>query len=128
MAVKKTGGDEYEAKRKPGAGKVAAGSDNGSIPSVSGVPSFSSREEAASIIFRSLLQRTDGWLRCIPCGEGKVNYFKWKFTNGPHTGKYVMYVGEYDDWAGSISGLAQKLHDVDDGIRRPAYDTYYDPR
>jgi hypothetical protein len=86
------------------------------------------RDQQASLAFGELLQRNDGWLRCIPCGEGKVNYFKWKFNAGTHAGKYVMFVGIGSDWITSILGLVDKLDDVDAGLLRPAHDTFYDPR
>lgn len=74
------------------------------------------------------MARVDGWLRCIPAGEGKLSYFKFKFSSGEHKGKYVMYVCGPGGWTEGILGLADKLAEVDDGVRRPAQDTFYDPR
>ncbi len=93
-----------------------------------GLPEKSHSEDAASRAFQGLLERTDGWLRCIPAGEGKLSYFKWKFSDGPHKGKYVMYVAHFYNWVDGICGLAEKVEEVDRGVRRPAQDTFYDPR
>lgn len=108
----------------------AAGPDSGddSLASVPGLPSGQSRIEAAAGAFLELLARDDGWLRCVPAGEGKLSYFKWKFSSGQHKGKYVMYVAGPTGWTDGILGLAEKLAEVDDGVRKPAQDTFYDPR
>lgn len=98
------------------------------LPPVPGVQTTNRSEDAAARAFQALLERTDGWLRCIPAGEGKLSYFKWKFSSGPHTGKYVMYVAHFYDWVDGIQGIADKVDEVDRGVRKPAQDTFYDPR
>lgn len=128
MAPKKTGGDEYAAKRKPGANAAPAPGGNGSVPGISDVQASSDRAVAAGLAFGELLLRSDGWLRCVPAGDGKLSYFKWKFSSGPHKGRYVMYVAHYTGWIDGILGLVEKLDEVDREVRRPAMDTFYDPR
>lgn len=120
--------DGHETNRAVRAATPGADGGGSSIPSVPYLQAEPGRVEAAACAFLELMARTDGWLRCIPAGEGKVNYFKWKFSSGEHKGKYVMYVGHGQDWTGSILGLAEKLAEVDAGVRRPALDTFYDPR
>lgn len=41
---------------------------------------------------------------------------------------YVMYVATDYSWIGAVLGLYQKVCEVDDGVRKPALDTFYDPR
>lgn len=74
--------------------------------------------------FQWLLSRDDGWLRATGDSGGKLNYFKWKFSRGEYRGKYVMYVAPVGDWSAGILGLAEKVSEVDAGVRKPAYDTY----
>ena len=100
----------------------------GGVASVSTVQATTGRIVEAGFRFAQILNRDDGWLRCIPGADGKVNYFKWKFNSGAHSGKYVMFVGVADDWCSSIIGLSDKLSAVDDGLLKPAHDTFYDPR
>lgn len=39
-----------------------------------------------------------------------------------------MYVAHYTGWIDGILGLVEKLDEVDREVRRPAMDTFYDPR
>lgn len=118
----------HEANR---AVRTAPSGDDGGAGRVSSVPHLQTverSEETAGRAFQELLERDDGWLRCIPAGEGKLSYFKWKFNRGQHSGKYVMYVANFYDWVDGICGLVEKLDAVDKGLRNPAQDTFYDPR
>lgn len=117
-----------EAIGPEGDSPTPAASDPRSLERVFSLQTEQGRLDAASFAFQSLLARTDGWLRCIPSGHGKQNYFKWKFNTGQHSGKYVMFVSEYSDWVSGIMGLFYKLEEVDEGMRKPAHDTFYDPR
>lgn len=94
------------------------------VESVPGVQDSEGRAELAGFAFSALLLRNDGWLRVIPCGDGKLNYFKWKYNRGQHRGKYVMFVGAYSDWSGGLLGLYEKVTEVDTGTRKPALDSY----
>lgn len=87
-----------------------------------------SRLNDAGEAFLAILAREDGWLRVVGGLSQKQTYWKFKFNNGQHKGFYVMYVGAASDWTRGILGLAEKLEEVDRGVRKPAYDTFYDPR
>lgn len=108
----------------------AVSTDGGSelLADVPSVQAGEDRSAAASIAFAWLCCRTDGWIRVAGGNTEKVNYFKYKFSSGPHSNKYVMYVAPIGAWVEGISGLAKKVMDVDDGTLRPAHDTFYDPR
>lgn len=106
--------------------RVDGGGDG--VPSVPSVQTGEDRTGPASWAFQQLLLRTDGWLRVVPAGEGKLTYFKWKYSSGRHKGKYVMFVAAYTDWCGGLLGLFEKVEEVDLGTRAPAQDTFYDPR
>lgn len=120
--------DGHEENRAVRAAPVGIDGGYGGLAGVSSVSTGAARSTAAGETFQWLLARTDGWLRCIPAGDGKQNYFKWKFSSGPWAGHYVMYVSAAGDWSGGIIGLADKLIAVDEGRKRPAHDTFYDPR
>lgn len=111
-----------------GLAPVRVTGDSLGVPGISRLQASEDRTELAGLAFLELLARSDGWLRCIPWSENKIGYFKWKFSSGPHKGKYVMYVANAGDWTGGILGLTEKLAEVDDGTRKPAMDTFYDPR
>jgi len=128
MPRRKTVDDGHETNRNARVGTLAVGGSSAGVYGVPGIPTISRSEEQAGRAFQELLERTDGWLRGIPAGDGKLSYFKWKFNSGPHTGKYVMYVAHGFDWVDGICGLLEKLEAVDRGERRPALDTFYDPR
>lgn len=128
MPRRKTGGDEYEAKRKPRADEAAAASDNGSVPGLPVVQALPLRHEAAEYALNRLMSRTDGWLRFIPWGDGKQGYVKYKFTHGDYAGMYVMYVITDYSWLRGVLGVFEKVREVDEGIRRPSPDTFYDPQ
>jgi len=119
-------GHETNRNARPGEAVVDRGVDG--FPSLSSLSSIEARLNAASLRFVQLLARTDGWLRVIPAGEGKLSYFKWKFSSGEHKGKYVMYVANGADWTDGMLGIYEKIVDVDHGVRKPALDTFYDPR
>lgn len=120
--------DGHEENRAVRTAAASADGGNGGVPGVPVVQEKRYSEEAASRAFQGFLERTDGWLRCIPAGEGKLSYFKWKFSSGQHKGKYVMYVAHFYDWVDGMCGLEEKLDEVDRGVRKPALDTFYDPR
>jgi hypothetical protein len=111
-----------------GLAPVRIAGDPVGVPSVSSVQEIEERSALAGFAFSAILLRTDGWIRVIPCGDGKQNYFKYKYATGKHKGKYVMFVGAYNDWAGSLLGLYEKIQAVDTGTLKPAHDTFYDPR
>jgi len=78
------------------------------------------------ILLHTLLCRTDGWLRVVPDGDGKLVWWKWKFTAGKHAGCYAMVRGEQDQHTESLRVLARKLRAIDEGSSRPTRDSYYD--
>lgn len=78
------------------------------------------------ILLATILDRRDGWLRIVPDGDGKVCWFKWKFTTGPWAGFYAMVRGERDQHGESLRVLARKLNDIDGGFSKPTRDSYYD--
>lgn len=101
------------------------GSDVSSIPPI---PDPEAWRTAAWNAYATLDARTDGWLRHIPSGDGKQCYAKWKYTRGPHAGKYVMFQAPGGAWYEALVGLAYKVAKVDEGLLKPAHDTFYDPR
>lgn len=107
----------------PGTDTAATDGNPVSVPSISGVQSREERVAEASKTFTLLLTRDDGWLRVVPHDDGQVQYWKWKFAHGKHRNHYVMYRVIVGDWTEGVLGLAQKLMEVDDGIRKPAYDS-----
>lgn len=81
---------------------------------------------AAIAALSDLLMRDDGWLRISPDGEGKVVYWKWKFTRGPHAGCYVMCVfAPWEVWQ-AIAEVGSKIERSYLGLHRPTKDSYYD--
>lgn len=111
-----------------GTDTAAASSSANVVPGVFDLPAIGDRAQLASFALDALLLRNDGWIRLIPAGEGKLSYYKYKYTTGPHKGKYVMYVAPYNSWAEGVLGLYEKVGEVDLGTRKPALDTFYDPR
>lgn len=111
-----------------GTDTAVATSDNGSVPSLPVVQALQDRFAAADWAFAHFMSRTDGWLRLIPWGDGKQGYVKWKWVHGKYKGMYIMYVIDNYSWVDGIVGLFEKLAEVEDGTRRPALDTFYDPR
>lgn len=103
---------------------VRIGDDSVSVPPVSRVQESEERTAHAGFAFATILLRTDGWLRVIPCGDGKQSYFKYKFNQGRWRNHYVMYVASYTDWSGGLVGLWEKVSEVDQGTRKPALDSY----
>lgn len=111
-----------------GTDTAAAASSVDGVPSLSELSAGNDRTELARFALDALLLRSDGWLRLIPAGEGKLSYYKYKYATGPHRGKYVMYVAPYNNWVEGVLGLFEKVAEVDQGNRKPAMDTFYDPR
>jgi hypothetical protein len=75
---------------------------------------------------QGLLMRGDGWVRMTATTLGETLYLKYKFTNGPHRGYYVMTVGTIDAIRELAHMLVEKVLKVDKGLLRPAKDTPYD--
>lgn len=72
-----------------------------------------------------LMCRTDGYLRCIPDGEQKQVYLKWKFTSGEHCGRYIMaVVSPWSIMEGHIL-LVDKLRRVYEGTYATSADKPY---
>lgn len=90
------------------------------------VPPVEGSDHHGMVLLAALLDRRDGWLRVVPDGDGKVVWWKWKFTTGPYAGFYVMVRGEQDRHIESLSTMARKLNAVDVGSSKPTRDSYYD--
>lgn len=75
---------------------------------------------------RDILLRTDGWLRVVPDENGKVVWYKWKFTRGTWQGHYVMVRGDQYQHGVSLRVLRGKLEHVDLGYARPTKDSYFE--
>lgn len=96
-----------------------------SAPTAGSADGIAGLMEAAQAM-QYLMLRDDGWLRMVPHDHGKVSFWKWKFTAGPHAGHYVMWVADCDDWTGAVVGLVTKIMLVDRGELRPALDRPYE--
>ena len=120
--------DGHEANRNSATGRVVAESDDFSMGGLSSIPSSIDRAAEAGQAFIDIITREDGWLRVVGGELNKQCYWKYKFSSGQHKGKYVMYVTVPGQWEEGIIGLAGKILEVDRGERRPAQDTFYDPR
>lgn len=78
------------------------------------------------ILLGTLLNRDDGWLRIVPDSNGKVVWWKWKFTAGKWSGRYVMVRAEQDQHTDAMHILCKKLRMVDTANLIPTRDSYYD--
>lgn len=90
------------------------------------VPPLDGTDHHGMVLLATVLCRDDGWLRVVPDGDGKVVWWKWKFTAGHYAGHYVMVRGEQDQHTQSLKLLARKLRSVDHGESKPTRDSYYD--
>ncbi len=118
----------HEANRNSATSGAIAESDDFSVGGVLSVPASYDRAQKAGQAFIDIISREDGWLRVVGGELNKQCYWKFKFSSGQHKGKYVMFVTVPGQWEEGIIGLADKLDEVDRGVRRPAQDTFYDPR
>lgn len=115
------------SKRRTGDGSAAAAASGIAPQGLVSAPSGGVADlHEADMAMQYLMLRDDGWLRMVPHDYGKTSYWKWKFTQGPWSGHYVMWVADAADWTGAVVGLVTKIMLVDRGELRPALDRPYD--
>lgn len=76
-------------------------------------------------ILLPFLCRDDGWLRVTPHENGDIVYWKWKWTRGPNTNRYVMVVYPQSQSADALLKLTAKIDAVDAGIETAVRDHYF---
>lgn len=73
-----------------------------------------------------LLCRGDGYLKIVPALNSRAHFY-WKFTKGVWKGCYAYWTTEAEDlFSEGLAGLADKLGDIDAGVRKPCKDTQKD--
>lgn len=109
--------------------RAARAAQNDDVPQAhqsSIVDPMAGTDHHGMLLMATLLDRRDGWLRVVPDGDGKVVWWKWKFTTGPFAGHYAMVRGEQDQHTEAMQVLARKLRAIDHGTSKPTRDSYYD--
>lgn len=74
---------------------------------------------------RTLMGSGEGYIRITADLDGKV-FWRWKWTDGPNAGYYVMYVADkYAPFHDGANGLAEKAGQVWSGRKKPTKDKPY---
>lgn len=110
------------------AARAATDGDGVRVPAeASSVAGGSPQVERVSLgrILLPFLCRDDGWLRVTPHDNGDVVYWKWKWTRGPNTNRYVMVVYPQSQSADALLKLTAKIDAVDGGIESAVKDHYF---
>ena len=103
-----------------GADTAGAGDNNGADTGQQG--HASEARQAACAALSNLLLRGDGWVRITPTENASQVWLVYKITRGKWAQHYTAVSVAFHDWYYGVEKLAERMDDIDLGLRRPAVD------